>query len=273
MENQIVIYQTDNGQTAIDVRLENDTVWLTQAQMAELFQSDRTTIVRHINNIYKDEELEREATCAKIAQVQTEGKRQVTRTIPYYNLDLIISVGYRVNSKRGIKFRQWANKVLKDYLLKGYAVNEKIRRNQIGELRQLVQMVGRTLQNQSLLNNDENQALFDIVVDYTYALDTLDDYDYQRLGVKETTQEEKFQATYDNAMQAVSRHQKPFVQRRQQTHCRNAVPVVPQQQRHPLSRGRQQTYCRQHLSRTDLDDCREQARGKRCDGEGGGELD
>ena len=127
MENQIVIYQTDNGQTAIDVRLENDTVWLTQAQMAELFQTDRTTIVRHINNIYKDEELEREATCAKIAQVQTEGKRQVTRIIPYYNLDLIISVGYRVNSKRGIKFRQWANKVLKDYLLKGYALNEKIR--------------------------------------------------------------------------------------------------------------------------------------------------
>ena len=210
MENQIVIYQTDNGQTAIDVRLENETVWLTQAQMAELFQSDRTTIVRHINNIYKDEELEREATCAKIAQVQTEGKRQVTRTIPYYNLDLIISVGYRVNSKRGIKFRQWANKVLKDYLLKGFAVNEKIRRNQIGELRQLVQMVGRTLQNQPLLKNEENQALFDIVVDYTYALDTLDDYDYQRLGVKETTQEEKFQATYDNAMQAIAALREKF---------------------------------------------------------------
>ena len=118
MENQIVIYQTDNGQTAIDVRLENETVWLTQAQMAELFQSDRTTIVRHINNIYKDEELEREATCAKIAQVQTEGKRQVTRTIPFYNLDLIISVGYRVKSKNGIIFRKWANGVLKDYLLK-----------------------------------------------------------------------------------------------------------------------------------------------------------
>ena len=177
MENQIVIYQTDNGQTAIDVRLENETVWLTQAQMAELFQSDRTTIVRHINNIYKDEELEREATCAKIAQVQTEGKRQVTRTIPYYNLDLIISVGYRVNSKRGIKFRQWANKVLKDYLLKGYAVNEKIRRNQIGELRQLVHMVGRTLQNKSWLKNEEKQAIFDIVVVYTYALDALDDYE------------------------------------------------------------------------------------------------
>jgi len=142
-EDKIVIYQTEDGQTQIDVRLENETVWLTQAQMAELFQTDRTSIVRHINNIYKVEELDREATCAKITQVQTEGKRRVSRNIPYFNLDMIISVGYRVNSKRGIIFRQWANRILRDYLIKGYVVNEKIRRNQIGELRQLVQMVGR----------------------------------------------------------------------------------------------------------------------------------
>ena len=114
MENQIVIYQTDNGQTVIDVRMENETVWLSQAQMAELFQTDRTSIVRHINNIYKVEELQRESTCAKIAQVQIEGNRKVSRNIPYFNLDMIISVGYRVNSKRGVKFRQWANKVLKE---------------------------------------------------------------------------------------------------------------------------------------------------------------
>jgi hypothetical protein len=98
--------------------------------MAELFETDRTSIVRHINNIYRADELERDATCAKIAQVQTEGKRQVTRTIPYFNLDMIISVGYRVNSKRGVKFRQWANRVLKEYLVKGYAVNERIRKEQ-----------------------------------------------------------------------------------------------------------------------------------------------
>jgi len=132
------------------------------------------------------------------------------KPVKIYSLDVIISVGYRVKSQRGVQFRQWANKVLKDYLLKGYALNEKIRRSQIGELRQLVQMVGRTLQNQPLLKNDENQALFDIVVDYTYALDTLDDYDYQRLGVKETTQEEKFQATYDNAMQAIAALREKF---------------------------------------------------------------
>ena len=202
-QNKIIIYQTEDGQTQIDVRMENETVWLTQAQMAELFQTDRTSIVRHINNIYKVEELDRESTCAKIAQVQMEGSRKVTRSIPYFNLDMIISVGYRVNSKRGIKFRQWANQVLKQYLIKGYAVNQRIHSEQIAELRQLVQMVGRTIQNQQIEPNDENQALFDIVVDYTYALDTLDDYDYQRLRLAETTQEDKFHATYENAMEAI----------------------------------------------------------------------
>ena len=202
-ENKIVIYQTEDGQTQIDVRLENDTVWLTQAQMAELFETDRTSIVRHINNIYRVDELEREATCAKIAQVQTEGKRQVTRTIPYFNLDMIISVGYRVNSKRGIKFRQWANRVLKDYLVKGYAINERIRKEQIGELRQLVQMVGRTIQNQDVADTSESQDLLNVVVDYTYALDTLDNYDYERLSIQKTTKEEPFHATYENAMEAI----------------------------------------------------------------------
>ena len=203
-DQKIVIYQTPDGQTQIDVRLENETVWLTQAQMAELFETDRTSIVRHINNIYRVDELEREATCAKIAQVQTEGNRQVTRTIPYFNLDMIISVGYRVNSKRGVKFRQWANRVLKEYLVKGYAVNERIRHEQIGELRQLVGMLGRTLQNQPVISTDETAALFEVVTDYTYALDTLDNYDYERLAIDKTTKEESFHATYENAMEAIN---------------------------------------------------------------------
>ena len=212
-ENQIVIYKTNDGQTAIDVRLENDTVWLTQAQMAQLFQKDRTVIGRHIRNVFREGELDEKVVCANFAHTTQHGAikgKQQRQEVVLYNLDVIISVGYRVKSQRGVQFRQWANRVLKDYLLKGYAVNERIRKNQIGELRQLVQMVGRTLQNQPLLNNDENQALFDIVVDYTYALDTLDDYDYQRLGVKETTQEEKFQATYDNAMQAIAALREKF---------------------------------------------------------------
>ena len=203
-ENKIIIYQTEDGQTQIDVRLENETVWLTQAQMAELFETDRTSIVRHINNIYKVEELDRESTCAKIAQVQIEGKRTVKRNIPYFNLDMIISVGYRVNSKRGVKFRQWANRVLKEYLIKGYAVNERIRKEQIGELRQLVGMLGRTIQSQPLLSNDETNALFEVVTNYTYALDTLDNYDYERLTIDKTTKEEPFHATYENAMEAIN---------------------------------------------------------------------
>ena len=201
-ENKIIIYQTEDGQTQIDVCLENETVWLTQAQMAELFDKDRTVIGRHIRNIYKEEELEQNITCAKFAHMGSEGDQRYEYTA--YNLDVIISVGYRVNSKRGVKFRQWANRVLKEYLIKGYAVNDRIRKEQIGELRQLVGMLGRTIQNQSLLSNDETNALFEVVTNYTYALDTLDNYDYERLTIDKTTKEELFHATYENAMEAIN---------------------------------------------------------------------
>ena len=181
MENQIVIYQAENGQTSIEVRLENENVWLSANQMSVLFDRDEKTIRKHINNVFSEKELVKENNTHFL---RVDGVKQ---PLAFYSLDVIISVGYRVKSQRGVQFRQWANKVLKAYLLKGFVVNEKIRKRQIGELRQLVQMLGRTIQNQPLLKTDENQALFDIVVDYTYALDTLDDYDYQRLGVKETT--------------------------------------------------------------------------------------
>ena len=208
--NQIIIYQTDDDQTQIDVRLENETVWLTQAQMAELFQTDRTSIVRHINKIYADDELDRDSTCAKIAQVQKEGQRTVRRSIPYFNLDMIISVGYRVNSKRGVKFRQWANRILKQYLIKGYAINERLRHEQISELRQLVQVVSRTLQHSEQQNTIETQDLLDVVVDYTYALDTLDNYDYERLTIDQTTKVASFHATYENAMEQIQRLRDKF---------------------------------------------------------------
>lgn len=127
----------------------------------------------------------------------------VKKPVPFYNLDVIISVGYRVKSKRGTAFRIWARRILKDYLVKGYAVNERIHKEQIGELRQLVGMLGRTIQNQPLLSNDETNALFDVVTDYSYALDTLDSYDYQRLSIDKTTREEPFHATYENVMEAI----------------------------------------------------------------------
>ena len=123
-ENKIIIYQTEDGQTQIDVRLENETVWLTQAQMVELFQTTKQNVSLHVGNVFKEGELEQEATVKEYLTVQKEGKREVRRQVRYYNLDVIISVGYRVKSKRGTAFRIWARKVLKDYLIKGYAVNE-----------------------------------------------------------------------------------------------------------------------------------------------------
>lgn len=210
LNNEIVIYQSEDGKTVLDVRLEDDTVWLSQQQMSELFQTDRTVIGRHIRNIYKDGELEEISTCAKNAQVRMEGNRMVTRSIPYYNLDMIISVGYRVNSIRGVKFRQWASSVLKQYLIKGYAVNESMRKKQVAELRQLVQMLGRTLRHSPDPLKEEQSALVDVVVDYTYALDTLDDYDYQRLGIKNTTAHGAFRATYEGAMQEIKQLREKF---------------------------------------------------------------
>ena len=178
-EQKIVIYQTEDGQTQIDVRLENETVWLTQAQMAELFQTTKQNVSLHLNNLYKEGELQKEGTVKEYLTVQQEGKRRVSRRVKYYDLDVIISVGYRVHSKRGTAFRIWARQIIKDYLVRGYAVN------------------GRTLQNQSVISTDETTALFEVVTDYTYALDTLDNYDYERLAIDKTTKQEKFHATYE----------------------------------------------------------------------------
>lgn len=125
MKGEIILYQTENGNTKIEVILDNDTVWLNQYQMEELFQTDRTSILRHIKNIYKTGELEEKSTCAKIAQVREEGNRKVRREILYYNLDVIISVGYRVNSHRGTQFRIWATQQLKEYLIKGFVLDDE----------------------------------------------------------------------------------------------------------------------------------------------------
>ena len=206
LNNQIIIYQTEDGQTQVDVRMENDMIWLTRQQIAVLFGRDYKTISKHINNALK-EELADSVVVAKFANTTQhgaiEGKTQ-THEIDYFNLEVITSVGYRVKSKRGVQFRQWANNVLKQYLIKGYAINERMRKEQIGELRQLVGMLGRTIQSQPLLSNDETNALFEVVTDYTYALDTLDNYDYERLTINKTTKEEPFHATYENAMEAIN---------------------------------------------------------------------
>ena len=202
--NQIIIYQTDDDQTQIDVRLENETVWLTTQQMAMLFDREESNIRRHVINVFKEGELKKENN---VHFLHVNG---VKKPVPFYNLDVIISVGYRVKSQRGVQFRQWANRVLKQYLIKGYAINERLRHEQICELRQLVQVVSRTLQHSEQQNTIETQDLLDVVVDYTYALDTLDNYDYERLTIDQTTKVASFHATYENAMEQIQRLRDKF---------------------------------------------------------------
>ena len=210
--NKIIIYNTPDGETTVSVNLDGDTVWLSQQQMAVLFDKDRTVINRHINNIYKTKELEKSSTCAFFAQVHDEGGRAVTRKIPLYNLDMIISVGYRVNSKRGTQFRIWANKVLKEYLIKGYIISNNITEQRYRELKQLVAVMARAVKHigDTAGNDHQTDSLVSMVADYAYALDTLDRYDYQQLEVGETTTEERFHATYDNAMEMIESLRRKF---------------------------------------------------------------
>ena len=204
-DQKIVIYQTEDGQTQIDVRLENETVWLNVAQMASLFMKEESNVRRHVLNAFKEGELERDNNNVHFLHVNG-----VKKPVPFYSLDVIISVGYRVHSKRGTAFRIWARKIIKDYLVKGYAINDRIRKDQIAELRQLVQVAGRAISNQEVPETVESQDLLNVVVDYTYALDTLDNYDYERLTIDKTTKEERFHATYDNAMEEINRLRDKF---------------------------------------------------------------
>ena len=208
LNDKIIIYQSEDGKTQLDVKLEHETVWLTQKQIAELFGTKRPAITKHLKNIYASEELTEESTCSILEHMGNDGRQSYNTK--YYNLDAILSVGYRVNSKNATRFRQWANSVLKQYLVKGYAINENIRKHQIAELRQLIQVLGRAIQQQPAKTTDESNALFDVVVDYTYALDTLDNYDYQRLHIAKTTKEEPFHATYENAMHEIDMLRQKF---------------------------------------------------------------
>ena len=204
-DQKIIIYQTEDGQTQIDVRLENETVWLNVAQMASLFMKEESNVRRHVLNAFKEGELERDNNNVHFLHVNG-----VKKPVPFYSLDVIISVGYRVHSKRGTAFRIWARKIIKDYLVKGYAINDRIRKDQIAELRQLMKVAGRAISNQEVPETVESQDLLNVVVDYTYALDTLDNYDYERLTIDKTTKEERFHATYDNAMEEINRLRDKF---------------------------------------------------------------
>jgi hypothetical protein len=192
----------------LDVHLEGGTVWLTQGQMVMLFERDQSVISRHINNIFKEGELDRNSVYAKFAYTAADGK---IYWVDFYNLDVIISVGYRVKSQRGTQFRIWANSILKDYIIKGYAINEKIQLQQYNDLKQTIKLLSNVVQNKEIpLTADEATGLLQVITDYTYALDTLDKYDYQQLAVEETTESGKFHATYDNAMAAIAQLKQKF---------------------------------------------------------------
>jgi prophage maintenance system killer protein len=198
---EIIIYQTPDGTTNLDVRLENETIWLTQAQIAELFGTKRPAITKHLNNIYKSGELEGMSTCSILEHMGND-TRQMYQT-KYYNLDVILSVGYRVNSKNATLFRIWANRILKEYFFKGYAINQRIKTEQLEDLKQTIKILSNVLQHKKL-TADESQGLLQVITDYTYALDTLDRYDYQSLEINKTTKESHFHATYENAIEAIA---------------------------------------------------------------------
>lgn len=203
---EIVLYQTADGRTSIDVKLENETVWLTQAQMAVIFDCSSDNIGQHLKNIYKEHELSESSTTEIFSVVRTEGSRTISRKIMHYNLDAILSVGYRVSSKRAVSFRQWANSVLKDYLIKGYAVRNDLAQQKYDDLKQLVDVMGRAMNYLEAPDSpagEQIKSIFDVVKDYTYALDTLDSYDFQTLTIKSTTKEQ-FHATYENAMAVIT---------------------------------------------------------------------
>lgn len=208
--SSIVFYTAEDNSIQLEVKLENETVWLTQSQMAMLFDTTPQNITMHIRNIYKVDELQKEATCKDFLQVRNEGGRTVTRNTKFYNLDLIISVGYRVNSKRGILFRQWATSILKQYLINGYVINQKITLQRYKELKDVVRLMSRTYQLQESVSSEEADGLLTMMGDYVYALDTLDHYDFQQLALEKTTTEESFHATYENAMEAIGRLKPKF---------------------------------------------------------------
>lgn len=202
----IKIFQTKDKRTEIQVVVQSESVWLSQKQMSELFEKDSDTIGLHLRNIYKSGELIEKATTEKYSVVQKEGNRNVKRTIKLYNLDAIISVGYKVNSKRGVQFRIWANQVIKDYLIKGFAINEKRLIAQIDSLNSLKETVRllTKVTEQKKLTGDETEGLLKIVSDYAYALDVLDQYDYQNLIISDTSDGELNRIAYEEAIQKIS---------------------------------------------------------------------
>jgi hypothetical protein len=204
----IILYDAEDGEIRLEVRMAQETVWLSQRQMSDLFDKDTDTIGLHIRNIYKEGELTREGTTEESSVVQNEGGRQIQRRVRLYNLDVIISVGYRVKSKRGIQFRQWATRVLREHLVRGYTINEQRLREQdrkLTDLRRTVGLMEKNLASQAV-GLDEAMGLLRVVTDYAYALTTLDRYDHGTLAIEKTTRPIPYILTYEKALAPFSKN-------------------------------------------------------------------
>ena len=203
-KTSIAIYQKA-GLPTVEINLAEDTIWLTLNQICDIFQRDKSVISRHFSNIYNTGELVKSTTVANFATVQIEGGRKVNRNLEYYNLDAIISVGYRVNSKSATQFRIWATNTLRDHLVKGYTINEKRLKQQAQKYEELKNSV-KLLENVLALDEitqEQARGIIEVVTDYAYALDILDQYDFKTLKVKKTTKKEHFKLEYKEAVHLI----------------------------------------------------------------------
>jgi prophage maintenance system killer protein len=200
---ELVLFTLPEGNVSVNLIYQNNTLWLSQKLMAELFDKDSDTIGLHIKNIFSEEELDENSTTELFSVVQTEGKRNVTRQIKHYNLDVIISVGYRVSSKRGTQFRIWANKVLKDYILKGYALNDNVLDTTHKEYQQLLDLLNNTLVNNQLISS-QGQNILALINDYATTWSSLLQYDEDRLAIPDTIHKNSLSLDYARSIVAIT---------------------------------------------------------------------
>lgn len=208
--SEIILYESNDGQTKIDVRLENETVWLTLNQIAELFARDKSVISRHLKNIFTSKELEESSTVAKNATVQIEGNREVVRDVEYFNLDAIISVGYRVNSKRGTQFRQWATQRLKGYLVKGFALNERRLQENLAELETAINSIKQIGKSEEL-KLSEAKGLLELISNYANSFILLNRFDRQELEDATLNTNITYEIEYEEAVSAVEELKKQLI--------------------------------------------------------------
>ena len=211
-KGEIVIYTSADGKISLDTKLENETIWLTQDMMAKLFETTPQNITMHIKNIYDDEELEQNSTCKDFLQVRNEGKRTVSRKLTHYNLDMILSVGYRIKSKTAVQFRKWATNILKEYLIKGYAINQKALKEQqekLTSLQQVIELLNRSLENQ-IETVEQAQNVSKILHQYVTGLNLLDDFDHKRLDTQGITKRKAIQISVNEFLDVIDKMKGDF---------------------------------------------------------------